>query len=140
MAETEEGQTHELQLYSSEEGLGEILINRDVIARIAGMAALEVEGVSLGSLGSKFTLAAWTDLLPGKDQVKGITVEPDETGRYSITCDVKIVYRTPIRETAQRLQKHIKETVERMASLELKSVDVRIVDILPERKEKEEED
>ena len=127
-------QNEEFQLYPSEAGLGNILINPDVIARIAGMAAVEVEGVSLGS---KFTLA---DFLPSKEPVKGITVTQDDAGNYSIVCEVKMVYRTPMRETALKLQQHVKDTVERMASLELKSVDVRIVDILPEKKEREEED
>lgn len=122
----------EIQVYptGSTGAVGSILINPDVIARIAGMAAAEVEGVSLGS---RFTIA---DILPGKEPVKGIVIKQTETGHYSITCEVKMAYRTPMRETAEKLQRHVKDTVERMASLELESVDVKIVDIYVE-KEKE---
>ncbi len=134
MAElTQKEETSEqLSLYPTGAGaLGSILINPDVIARIAGMAVVEIEGVSLGS---KFTLA---DILPGKEPVRGIQVTQNDEGRYSITCEVKMAYRTPMRETALKLQRHVKETVERMAGLELDSVDVKIVDIYVEKRERE---
>ncbi len=128
-------ETVDVQLFSSaSESLGSILINPDVIARIAGMAAVEVEGVSLGS---RFSFA---DILPGKEPVRGIQVQQTEMGQYRIVCEVKMAYRTPMRETAERLQIHIKETVERMASLDLEAVDIRIVDIYIDKEKKEEED
>ena len=123
----------ELQLYSSGSGMGNVLINPDVIARIAGMAVSEVEGVSLGT---KFSIA---DILPNKEPVRGIHVVQNESGRYSITCEVKMAYRTPMRETAERVQRHVKETVERMSSLDLETVDVRIVDIYVEKDRQERE-
>lgn len=122
----------QMSLYPTGAGdLGNILINPDVIARIAGMAAVEIDGVSLGS---KFTLA---DILPGKEPVRGIAVTQNDEGRYAIVCEVKMAYRTPMRETALKLQRHVKETVERMAGLELDSVDVKIVDIYVEKRERE---
>lgn len=113
--------------------LGNILIHPDVIARIAGMAAAEVEGVSLGP---RFSFA---DILPGKEPVRGLTVEQTESGSYRIVCEVKMAYKTPMRERAEELQRHVKETVERMASLELESVDIRIVDIFVEKEKKDDE-
>lgn len=125
-------QDEQLQLYApggSSSAQGNILVNPDVIARIAGMAAVEVEGVSLGS---KFSLA---DILPGKEPVRGIHVRRnEENGRYSIICEVKIAYKTPMRETAEKLQRHVRETVERMAGMDIEYVDVRIVDIYVEQK------
>lgn len=136
MAElVQQTQREELQLYTSATGsLGSILINPDVIARIAGMAAAEVEGVSLGS---KFSFA---DIIRSKEPVKGVQVQQNETGRYSLVCEVKMAYRTPMRDTAEKLQRHIKETVERMTSLDLETVDIRIVDIYIDKKEKGEEE
>lgn len=124
----------ELRLYSpGSEGLGRILINPDVIARIAGKATDEVEGVALMS---KFSFA---DILSSKEPVKGIQVLENESGRYSILCAVKMAYGTSMTETAEKLQRHIKDAVERMAGLELERVDIKIVDIFVE-KEKDEED
>lgn len=130
---SEEKQENQLQLYPTETGIGNVLINPDVIARIAGMAIAEIEGVSLGS---KFTLA---DFLPSKEPVKGVNVVQNDEGRYSVTCEVKMAYRTPMRETAEKLQNHVKETIERMTSLVLDHVDVRITDIYVEKKDKEKE-
>ena len=124
----------DLQIYPTGSNVGSIMINPDVIARIAGLAANEVEGVSLGT---KFTIA---DILPSKEPVKGIQVVKNDEGRYSIVAEVKMAYRTPMWETAERLQRHIKETVERMTSLELESVDVKIVDIYIEKKSEKEAD
>jgi len=121
-----------LSMYAAGVGtLGNILINPDVIARIAGMAASEVEGVSLGQ---KFSIV---DILPSKEVVKGIQVVQTESGGYTIVCEVKMAYNTPMRETAERLQRHVKETVERMTSMTLDSIDVRIVDIFVEKDKKD---
>ncbi len=117
-------ESNEVSLYSpGSEGIGNILIQTDVIARIAGMATSEVEGVSLGQ-------KSWVeDILRGKEAVKGIQVERQDNGRYSITCAVRMAYGSPMRATAEKLQRHVKEAVERMAGLELESVDVKILDI-----------
>ncbi len=125
----------QMQLYSPTSAeAGSILINPDVIARIAGMAVAEVQGVALIS-------KSWmADILPGKEVVKGILVQQNDSGRYSIICEVKMAYKTPMRETAERLQRHVKETVERMAGLDLAAVDVKIVDIFIEREGRPERD
>jgi uncharacterized alkaline shock family protein YloU len=127
-------EAEELQLYPAEQGLGSILINPDVVARIAGLAVGEIEGVALAS-GTRFSIAS---ILPTKEPVKGIHVVPKD-GQYSIVAEVRMAYNTPMWETAQKLQRHIKETVERMTNLQLETVDVRIVDIYIER-EREAED
>jgi uncharacterized alkaline shock family protein YloU len=128
ISDVEEG----LQLYPGEGGIGSILINPDVIARIAGIAASEIDGVSLGS---KFTLA---DFLPTKEPVRGIQVVRSETsGNYSIICEVKMAYGQQMRELAAKLQRHVKETVERMTSLSLENVDIRIIDIYVDRKDRD---
>lgn len=123
-----EADSEEFQLYApGAAGIGSIKINPDVIARIAGMAVGEVEGVSLGT---RFSIV---DILPSKEPVKGIHVIRNESGRYSIECEVKMAYKIPMRETAEKLQRHVKETVERMAALQLETVDILIVDIFMEK-------
>ncbi len=125
-----------LELYSSNsEGIGSILINPDVIARIAAMAAQEVEGISLIS---KFSLAG--KIFGGSESARGIRVDRTEEGRYTITCEVNMAYGTPMRETAEQLQRHVRETVERMAGLELANVDVKIVDIFVQKEKQDEEE
>ncbi|CAN5277612.1 hypothetical protein BH09SUM1_BH09SUM1_31690 [soil metagenome] len=124
-------QNEDLQIYPTVIGVGSILINPDVIARIAGLAVNEIEGVSLGT---KFSLA---DILPTKEPVRGIQVVKSEGGRYSLIAEVKMAYGTPMWETAEKLQRHIKDTVERMTNLELETVDIKIVDIFIDKKDGE---
>ena len=125
----------QLPLYPTGVGLGNVLINPEVIARIAARAVMEVEGVQLGS---RFSLA---DIFPSKEPVKGIHVIQNNSGHYSIVCEVKMAYGRPMREIAERLQRHMKDMVERMTSLDLETIDVRIVDIFDEKdKDKKERD
>jgi uncharacterized alkaline shock family protein YloU len=126
-------QEDDLQLYPTGSNLGSIQIHPDVIARITAMAVSEIEGVSLGS---KFSLA---DILPSKEPVKGVHVIKTDSGRHSLEVEVKMAYRTPMRETAERLQRHVKDTIERMTGLELETVDIKIVDIYVEKKDKDKE-
>ena len=119
-----------LAIFPTEQGLGSILISPDVVARIAGMAVAEIDGVSLAGPGRGFSIA---NILPGKEPVKGIHVQKGESSRYTIVAEVRMAYNTPMWETAQRLQRHIKDTVERMTNMELEAVDIRIVDIFIDR-------
>jgi uncharacterized alkaline shock family protein YloU len=119
-----------LALFPSEQGLGSILISPDVVARIAGLAVAEIEGVSLAGAGRGFSIA---NILPAKEPVKGIHVQKGESARYIIIAEVRMAYNTPMWATAQRLQRHIKDTVERMTNMELEAVDIRIVDIFIDR-------
>lgn len=124
----------QLPLYPTGVGLGTVLINPDVIARIAARAVMEVEGVQLGS---RFSLADVKGIFAPKEPVKGIHVVQNNSGRHSIVCEVKIAYGRPMREIAERLQRHMKDMVERMTSLDLEAIDVRIVDIFDEKDKKE---
>jgi uncharacterized alkaline shock family protein YloU len=119
-----------LALFPAEQGLGSILISPDVVARIAGMAVAEIEGVSLAGAGRGSFIA---NILPGKEPVKGIHVQKGDSARYTIIAEVRMAYNTPMWETAQKLQRHIKDTVERMTNMELDAVDIRIVDIFVDR-------
>lgn len=120
----------QLQLYPTGVGLGSVLINPNVIALIAARAVTEVEGVQLGS---RFSLASLADVFSSKEPVKGIQVIQTNSGHYSIVCEVKMAYGRPMREIAERLQRHMKDMVERMTSLDLETIDVRIVDIFDEK-------
>jgi uncharacterized alkaline shock family protein YloU len=130
-------ESEELQLYPAEQGLGSILISPDVVARIAGMAVSEVEGVALMTPAGRLSLS---NIFTTKEPVKGINVVKNESGQYTIVAEVKMAYNTPMWESAQRLQRHIKDTVERMTNLDLEAVDVRIVDIFMVDRDRTDED
>ena len=136
MADTIRNETEDqhVALYSPQsDELGSILINPDVIARIAAMAVTEVEGVAMGRDAS-LAERARQHILPGRhESIRGVEVTQAEgTDRYRLVCEVKMAYQTPMRETAEKVQRHVRDTVQRMAGLELESVDIRIVDIYVE--------
>ena len=113
---------------------GRIEIGNDVIARIAGIAATEVEGVSLEN---RFAIADWIGRRE-KEPVKGINVVRDEgSNSVTITCTVLMAYGRDMYEAAVRLRQHVKQTVQKMTHVIVKRVDVKIVGILmePERRE-----
>lgn len=125
-------------LETASSGMGEISIREDVLARIAYRAVADIQGVTLVG---KFAI---TDYIPGatRDQVKGIRlVKNEETGALEgMTLEVRVEYGENMTKVANELQRHVRDTVERMASITLSRVNVQIVDIFTkDRKEKEKE-
>lgn len=102
---------------------GVIRIADEVVATVAGLAAIEVEGVSAMSGG-------WgTDLvekLGKKNFGKGIKVEVenDETA-IDIYLSVQFGYAIP--QVAENVQKEVKMAVETMTGLKVTAVNVHIV-------------
>ena len=105
--------------------MGAIRIADEVVATVAGLAAVEVEGVANMSGG-------WgTDLverLGRKNFGKGIKVEiaNDEAG---IDIYLVIQYGYPIPEVGGTVQKEVKVAVETMTGLKVTAVNVHVVAI-----------
>lgn len=105
------------------EDLGRIQINDDVIATIAALAAVEVEGI-VGTAGSSWFSG-------GKGAKRGITVTTDEQNNYAvIDCEVNVQYGVDVYQVATNLQRTVKNAVEGMTGLRVKAVNVKIVDIV----------
>ncbi len=105
--------------------MGTIRIADEVVSTVAGLAAMDVEGVAAMSGG-------WgTDLvekLGRKNFGKGIKVEVnnDET-RIDIYIAVQFGY--PIPEVAENVQKEVKVAVETMTGLQVTAVNVHVVSV-----------
>ncbi len=126
-----EDSDYELQ-FRGDGQLGVIQIANGVIARIAAMAANELDGISLAG---KFALS---DLLGRGEEVKGVRVDHVESDRCAITLEVRMAYKTSMSELAFKLQRHVKEVVERMTGRPVDSVNVTIVGLF-ERKQEDDE-
>lgn len=102
-----------------------VLISKEVIAKIAAIAALEVEGVSamgnnmtseiLGKVGMRHLLR----------NVKVEYVSDELTIDLAVTLD----YGVNIPGTSQAVQARVKQTVENMTGLKVADVNVRIAGI-----------
>lgn len=101
---------------------GLIRISDDVVATIAGLAALETPGVAGMSGGISEGLAK---RLSGRNAQKGVSVE---VGQVEAAIDLRIIvqYGIPIQEVGRRLQDNVREAVENMTGLTVVEVNVKI--------------
>lgn len=105
---------------TEEQGL--IRISDDVVATIAGLAALETPGVGAMSGGISEGLAK---RLSGKNAQKGVTVE---VGQLEAAIDLRVIinYGSKIQEVCRDLQENVKEAVENMTGLLVVEVNVKV--------------
>lgn len=105
--------------------IGSIRIADEVVATVAGLAAVDVEGVAAMSGG-------WgTDLvekLGRKNFGKGIKVEVSD---YETKIDIFLIieYGYPIPTVAETVQKEVKMAVESMTGLKVSAVNVNILGV-----------
>jgi uncharacterized alkaline shock family protein YloU len=101
---------------------GAIRIADDVVAKIAGMAALETPGIAAMSGGLS---EGWAKRFSGKNMQKGVTVE---VGQLEAAIDLRILvlYETPIHEVCRMLQQNVREAVETMTGLNVVEVNVKV--------------
>jgi uncharacterized alkaline shock family protein YloU len=113
---------------------GKVSIAEEVIASIAGLAALGVEGLSKmkGGVGEGFAG------IFGKH--KGVETElTDDSVKVKLRIAVRYGY--PIHEVAQNVQRKVTEEVENMTGLKVSGVDIYVQKLqLPEEEEKEEKE
>ena len=93
---------------------GQVKISNDVIATIAGLAAVEVEGVG--------TTSTFTDKLLKNNGVK-IQIEEED-----VILDVMIIidYGISIPDIAFKVQENVKNTVETMTGLKVSQVNIHV--------------
>ena len=104
---------------------GEVLMSTDVVASIAALAAVEVDGVHS-------TLGSFTNEIAGKLGVKNLSkgvkaiIENDE-----VILDMNIVmdYGYNILKTCKQLQEKVQQAVESMTGLSVLEVNIRIADV-----------
>lgn len=113
---------------------GLIRISDDVVATIAGLAALETPGVTAMSGGISEGLAK---RLSGRNAQKGVSVE---VGQLEAAIDLRIVvqYGIPIQEVGRKLQDNVREAVENMTGLRVVEVNVKVEGVAFKDEETEE--
>lgn len=101
---------------------GLIRISDDVVATIAGLAALETPGITAMSGGISEGLAR---RLSGKNVQKGIEVE---VGQVEAIVHLRVIvqYGSKIQEVCQELQYNVREAIENMTGLRVVEVNVKV--------------
>jgi uncharacterized alkaline shock family protein YloU len=100
-----------------------ITINEEVILAIAGLGALEVEGVDTlnGGINSRLLPKAGINKLS-----KAIRLIHEDNGMLSIQIIISVKYGYSIMKVTEAVQEKVKSSVESMTDLNIKAVDVKV--------------
>lgn len=100
---------------------GNIKISEDVIVSIVTIAANEVEGVSIASASALDFAERWSK----KGSGKGIRVTFEEKTIALDLC-LQMTYGVKIPQTALKVQQKVKQAVESMTGLSVRSINVTV--------------
>ncbi|HHU85283.1 MAG: Asp23/Gls24 family envelope stress response protein [Pelotomaculaceae bacterium] len=117
------------------DGIGSIKISDDVVKVIAGLAAVEVEGVTAMSGGIAGGIA---ERLGRKNLSKGVKADVGEKEAL-IDLFVIVDYGARIQDVAGKIQSNVKTAVENMTGLRVLQVNVNVqgVSFGPDNKEED---
>ncbi len=109
-----------------EKETGIVQIADDVIAVIAEIAALEVDGMkSVGNIKQDLM-----HTITGKKAAKGVKVDiGKEDGEVSIAVSGIVTYGAKIKNVCLEVQDKVKNSIETMTGLRVMSVDVHVVGV-----------
>lgn len=109
----------------SQTDLGNIKIHKNVIASIASIAALEIEGVKriAGNFGSRLLE------LIGKNSLIAIKVGIDKNDEVKVDVPLVIKYGYNIPDIANKVQENIRVALEKMTNLSIKYINVNVQSI-----------
>ena len=109
----------------ADENLGEVKIADDVVSIIAGLAAMEVDGVS--SMAGNATRELISKL-GMKSLSKGVKVDVLE-GIVTVSLALNLKYGYSIKETTAKMQEKVKAAIENMTGLEVADVNIRVAGV-----------
>ena len=115
----------------TEENLGEVKIADEVVAVIAGLAAMEVDGVASMAGSTTKDIAS---RLGVKSMSKGVKVDVLE-GIVTEALRLNLKYGYNIKQTTEKVQEKVKAAIENMTGLDVADVNIRITGVeMPEEK------
>ena len=113
----------------TDENLGEVKIADEVVAIIAGLAAMEVEGVA--SMAGN-AIRELISKLGMKSLSKGVKVDVLD-GIVTVSLALNLNYGYSIKEITSKVQEKVKTAIENMTGLEVADVNIRVAGVeIPE--------
>ena len=108
-----------------DENVGEVRIADEVVSVIAGLAAMEVDGVA--SMAGNATKEIVSKL--GKKAVsKGVKIDVLD-GIVTVSLALNLTYGYNIREVTAKVQEKVKSAIENMTALEVADVNIRVAGV-----------
>lgn len=114
--------------YERENKLGKLNIAKQVIAEMAGGAAVECYGV-VGMASQKVFKDGIAELLNKENYAKGIEVTQTKDDELVVDLYIVAAYGVKISEIAVEVQKRVKYILETTLDIKVKSVNVHVQDI-----------
>ena len=112
-----------------DENLGEVKIADEVVAIIAGLAAMEVEGVASMSGNATKELISRLGM---KSLSKGVKVDVLE-GIVTVSLKLNLQYGYNVLEVSGKVQEKVKTAIENMTGLTVADVNIRVAGVdMPE--------
>jgi uncharacterized alkaline shock family protein YloU len=111
-----------IQREESRTELGTIRIHKNVIASIASLAAVEIEGVKRIGGDLKSGLLEFI----GKKFLSAINVEFNKNEEAKVEIPLVVRYGYNIPEVANRVQENVRNSLEKMTNLSIKDVNVNV--------------
>ena len=108
-----------------DENLGEVKIADEVVAIIAGLAALEVDGVASMSGNATRELISKLGM---KSLSKGVKVDVLE-GIVTVSLKLNLKYGYNVMDICQKVQEKVKAAIENMTGLTVADVNIRIAGV-----------
>ena len=105
--------------------LGEVKIADEVVAIIAGLAAMEVEGVA--SMAGNATRELISKL-GMKSLSKGVKVDVLD-GIVTVSLTLNLLYGYGVKDISVKVQEKVKSSIENMTGLEVADVNIRVAGV-----------
>lgn len=121
--------TQEQEVVTSETSKGRTTIAESVVAKIAALAAKEVEGVdSLGGMLSGALSGVVGRIRGDEHRTAGVGVEVGER-QAAVDLSMTVRYPYPIHETAEAVRENVIDRIEAMTGLDVVEVNVAVADL-----------
>ena len=122
-----ERETTNYTIYEND-ALGDVRIADEVIAIIAGISAMDVEGVVSMAGNGKSLQKEIISRLGNKVLSKGVKIHMEE-GHVRADLSVVLDYGCSIPEVTAAIQEKVKSSIETMTGLEVEAVNVQVADV-----------
>lgn len=116
-------------------GKGKVKVADEVVAIIAGLAAVEIEGVAM----SGGVVDGIAEMLRRKNLAKGVKVEVGEK-ETAVDMNIVVAYGTTIPDIAEKIQDSVAKSITSMTGLKVLEVNVNVQGVYFEETKEEKEE
>lgn len=109
-----------MKIRESKTDLGAVLIHKKVIASIAALAAIEIDGVKCVEKGLKSSIYE----LLGKKNYGKIRVDIDRNDEVKLEIPIVVKYGYNLPEIGNKVQENVRIALEKMTDLLIKEINV----------------